>query len=313
MGRIKDDKKEELNPYLKAEMDDTSKPPKPPLGELFSDHKFGEEMEGSKPDLGKDMKTREEMEGSNPELAMKAKLIAEAEGSRGGAEMDGCRGGVEMDGSRGNLRAEMPGTDPRVEVEATPTFAAVEMYAGDHGLYERPSPLIGRSGSAVPSPLSAGEERRPAVSSRNRPTRKPLRVASEGSGVSPDDTNAGRRSGGAKTSSPRSARGTPGSLTPNEGISSPSRSQERQHQRDARARRLNGSVSTRPTPSANLSSDDASGDEAWQQRYGGSLRTMEAATPGGGRGAERRRLLGSGNSSGETGDRAPLAGQGTPF
>ena len=123
---------EEDDPYRKAEMDGNGKPP---IGELYTEGKFGEV----------DSSSKVEMQGSHPTAPHADKNRAEIEGSKGGVEMEGTKGGVEMEGSR--LRAEMDGDH----------FAPVEMYAGPHGLYEIPSPIT--SNSDLPSPMSSSNGR----------------------------------------------------------------------------------------------------------------------------------------------------------
>ena len=78
-----------MNPSQKAEMDATPAG-KAPFVDSPYNHKFGEEMEGSKPDLGVDMRKGSEMEGSNPDFAAKLKS--------------------EMEGDAGARRAEVPGS-----------------------------------------------------------------------------------------------------------------------------------------------------------------------------------------------------------
>ena len=276
-----------MTPFQKAEMDAT------PAGRAhFGDapygHKFGEEMEGSNPDLGMDMKKGSEMEGSNPDLVMAGKLKSEMEGDAGvmraeapgsegvfRAEAEGSRGGWEMDGTRGTLRAEMP----------VPTFAPVEMYAGDHGLYEMPSPV---SGSDRPSPISSphAPERRPGEALWNRRQMDVPRLPRSGSDISsPDEEIEGN------TRSPRRPRPTPRSLTPSQ-VSPQSQSRERQESGGGVA----GSASRRTTPT-NPSPSDERDPGGWRGVYGGNLsprghttRELASRTEGG---REGNRPLGS--------------------
>ena len=231
-------------------------------------------MEGSKPDLGVDMRKGSEMEGSNPDLAIAAKLKSEMEGDAGNmraeapgsggvlraeapgsegvsrAEAEGSRGGWEMDGTQRTLRAEMP----------VPTFAPVEMYAGDHGLYELPSPV---SGSDRPSPISSphSPERRPgAAASWSRRQMDVPRIPRSGSDISsPDDESEG------VARSPRRSRPSPESLSPSR-VSPQSQSRERQ----GSDRDTAGSASRRATPT-NLSPSDESDPGDWRRGYGGNL------------------------------------------
>lgn len=264
---------DEMDPFQKPEMDGT------PAGKsIFADppygHKLGEEMEGSKPDLGEDMRKGSEMEGSNPDLTRTAKLKAEMEGDAGAmraeapgsggvlraeapgsegtfrAEAEGSRGGWEMDGAQGTLRAEMP----------VPTFAPVEMYAGDHGLYEMPSPL---SGSDRPSPISSphSPERRPGAASWSRRQMDSPRLPRSGSDISsPDEEIEG------SPRSPRRSRPSPRSLTPSR-VSPQSQSRERQ---GSGGKVVAGSASRRPTP-ANPSPSDESDPGGWRRGHRGNL------------------------------------------
>lgn len=275
---------DEMTPFHKAEMDAT------PVGKLpFEErpygHKFGEEMDGSNPDLGMDMRKGSEMEGSNPDLVMAAKLKSEMEGDRGvmraeapgsegvfRAEAEGSRGGWEMEGSKGNLRSEMP----------VPTFAPVELYAGDHGLYEMPSPV---SGSDQPSPLGSphSPERQSGAASWSRRQMDVPRLPRSGSDISsPDEESEGN------SRSPRRSRPTPRSLTPSR-VSPQSQSRERQ----GSGGEVAGSASRRTTPT-NLSPSDESDPDRWRRGYGGNLsprghtsRELSSPTEGG-RGENRR-------------------------
>ena len=286
-----------MTPFQKAEMDGTSagKSPfeDPPYG-----HQVGEEMEGSKPDLGVDMRKGSEMEGSNPDLTMAAKLKSEMEGDAGAmraeapgsggvlraeapgsegvfrAEAEGSRSGWEMDGTQGTLRAEMP----------VPTFAPVEMYAGDHGLYEMPSPL---SGSDQPSPISSphSPERRPGAASWSRRQMDVPRLPRSRSDISsPDEETEGN------AQSARGSRPTPRSLTPSR-VSPQSQSRERQ----GSSGQVAGSASRRTTPT-NPSPSDESDPGGWRRGHGGNLsprghitRELPSRTEGG---REGSRLLG---------------------
>ena len=272
---------DEMTPFHKAEMDATPAG-KAPFDESPYGHKFGEEMDGSNPDLGMDMRKGSEMEGSNPDLVTAAKpksemagdegvMRAEAPGSEGvfRAEAPGSRGGWEMEGSKGSLRAEMP----------VPTFAPVEMYAGDHGLYELPSPVLTPEG-------------RPGAASRSRRQMDVPRSPRSGSDISsPDEESEGN------TRSPRRSKPTPRSLTPSR-VSPQSQSRERY----GSGRQVAGSASGRTTPT-NLSPSDESDPDRWRRGYGGNLSprghtAREQSSPiEGGRGGNRR--LGS-TSSGDT-------------
>ena len=301
---------------LKAEMDATPAG-KAHYGDPPYGHNFGEELEGSNPDLRIDMKKGSEMEGSNPDLVMAAKLKSEMEGDAGTmraeapgsggvlraeapgsegvfrAEAEGSRGGWEMDGAQRTLRAEMP----------VPTFAPVEMYAGDHGLYEKPSPV---SGSDRPSPISSphSPEGRPGAASWDRRQMGVPRLPRSASDISsPDEEIEGN------TRSPRRPRLTPGSLTPSQ-VSPQSESRERQGSGDGVA----GSASRRTTPTNPSPSDES--DPGWSRRgYGGNLsprgrttRELASRTEGGGEGNERlgsnapnERASNGGGSSGPPG------------
>ena len=284
---------DELTPFQKAEMDATPAG-KAPLDD--SPYKIGEEMEGSNPDLGAGMRKGSEMEGSNPDLAAKFKsemegdagamraeapgsggvLRAEAPGSEGTfrAEAEGSRGGWEMDGSRGTLRAEMP---------VPPVFGPVEMYAGDHGLYEMPSPV---SGSDRPSPISSphSPERRPAAASWNRRQMEFPRLPRSGSDISSPDEEIGGRSRVSPQSQSRERHGNGGEVA--------------------------SSASRRTTPTT-LSPSEESDTGGWRRGYRGNLspqghttRELPSRTGGGGRGGHRRR----GNNTPET-PGSPLANE----
>ncbi len=275
-----------MTPFHKAEMDAT------PAGKAnFEEspygHKFGEEMDGSNPNLGMDMRKGSEMEGSNPDLVLAAKLKSEMEGDAGvmraeapgsegvlRAEAEGSRGGWEMEGSKGTLRAEMP----------VPTFAPVEMYAGDHGLYELPSPV---SGSDRPSPISSphSPERRPGAASwSRRHADVPPLPRSRSDISSPDEESEGT------TRSPRRSRPTPRSLTPSRV------SPQSQSRRQGSGGEYADSASRRTTPT-NLSPSDESDHDRWRRGYGGNLSPMERSSPNEG-GRERNRRLGSTSSAG---------------
>lgn len=157
-------------------------------------------------------------------------LRAEAPGSEGAfrAEAEGSRGGWEMDGARGTLRAEMP----------VPTFAPVELYAGEHGLNEMPSPV---SGSDRPSPISSphSPEGRPGATSWSRRQADfPPRSPRSGSDISsPDEEVSGRSR-----------------------VSPQSQSRERL-----------GSGASRGTTPTNLSPSDESGPDGWRRGNRGNL------------------------------------------
>ena len=313
---------DEMTPFHKAEMDGTPAG-KAPFGEPPYGHKFGEEMEGSNPNLGMDMRKGSEMEGSNPDLVVAAKLKSEMEGDAGvmrveapgsgavlraeapgsegvsRAEAEGTRGGWEMEGSKGTLRAEMP----------VPTFAPVEMYAGDHGLYELPSPV---SGSDRPSPISSphSPERRPGAASWNRRQMDVPRLPRSGSDISsPDEESEGY------IRSPRRSRPSPGSLTPNR-VSPQSQSRERQ----GSGGEVAGGASRRATPT-NLSPSDESDPDRWRRGHSGNLaprghtsRELSSPTQGGREGSRR---LGSTSSASTPGitpptERAPNSGSPRP-
>ncbi|KAF6239657.1 hypothetical protein HO173_002203 [Letharia columbiana] len=313
---------DEMTPFHKAEMDATPAS-KAPFEEPPYDYKFGEEMNGSKPDLGMDMRKGSEMEGSNPDLVMVAKLKSEMEGDAGvmraeapgsggvlraeapgsegvlRAEAEGSRGGWEMEGSKGTPRAEMP----------VPTFAPVEMYAGDHGLYELPSPL---SGSDRPSPISSphSPERQPGAASWSRRQMDVPRLPRSGSDISsPDEDSQGN------TRSPHRSMHTSRGLNPSQ-VSPQSQSRERQGSGGEFA----DSASRRTTPT-NLSSSDESDPDRWRRGYGGNLsprnptsRELSSPTEGGSEGNKR---LGSTSSAGTPratppNERAPNSGPPRP-
>ena len=294
---------DEMTPFHKAEMDATPAG-KAPFDEPPYGHKFGEEMDGSNSNLGMDMRKGSEMEGSNPDLVLAAKLKSEMEGDAGvmraeapgsggvlraeapgsegvlRAEAEGSRGGWEMEGSKGTLRAEMP----------VPTFAPVEMYAGDHGLYELPSPV---SGSDRPSPISSphSPERRPGAASwSRRHVDVPPLPRSRSDISSPDEESEG------STRSPRRSRPTPRSLTPSR-VSPQSQSRERQGSGGESA----GSASRRTTPTNPWPSDENDPDR-WRRGYGGNLlpgghTSRESSSPNEG-GREQNGRLGSTSSAG---------------
>ena len=286
---------DEMTPFHKAEMDAT------PAGKAaFEDRpygdKFGEEMDGSNTKLGMDMRKGSEMEGSNPDLVLAAKLKSEMEGDAGvlraeapgsegvlRAEAEGSGGGWEMEGSKRTLRAEMP----------VPTFAPVELYAGDHGLYEMPSPV---SGSDRPSPISSphSPERRPGAASWNRRQIDVPGLPRSGSDISsPDEESEGN------TRSPRRSRPTPRSITPSR-VSPQSQSRERQGSAI--------SASRRTTPS-NLSPSDESDPDRQRRGYGGNLSprghtTRELSSPTEGS-REGNRRIGSTSSTSTQGASPP--------
>ena len=307
---------DEMIPFRKAEMDATPAD-KAHVGDAPYGHKLGEEMEGSKPDLGIDMKKGSEMEGSNPDLVMAAKLKSEMEGDAGTmraeapgsggvlraeapgsegvfrAEAEGSRGGWEMDGAQGTLRAEMP----------VPTFAPVEMYAGDYGLYGTPSPV---SGSDRPSPISSphSPEGTPGAASWSRRQMDVPRLPRSGSDISsPDEEIEGN------TRSPRRPRPTPRSLTPSQ-VSPQSASREQRGSGGGVA----GSASRRTTPT-NPSPSDESDPGGSRRGYGGNLsprdhttRELASRTEGSregnrrlGRNAPNERATNGGGSSGPPG------------
>lgn len=206
--------KDEVDPFGgKPEMDGTSRDP---IGELYAPDKLGEEMDSS---------SKIELAGKEGASAYD-KNTAEMAGSRGGVEMEGTKGGVEMEASKPHLRSEMEGDH----------LAPIEMYAGEHGLYELPSPNT--EGSDVPSPLGPPRDRRsrvPSWSRRNKPT--PSLPHSESSEISgPESSSPERRSGGGggggggMWSGRRPPRGTPRIASAHD-VSSPTSesSRERQH------------------------------------------------------------------------------------
>ena len=185
-------KKVDDDPFRKAEMDGTGKPP---IGELYAEGKVGEV----------DSTSKVEMQGSQPGLSLNdQKNTAEIEGSTGGAEMEGTKGGVEMEGS--TLRAEMAGDH----------VPPVELYAGPQGLFELPSPNT--SDSELASPISSNGQRTSRLSAtwKQRQKAMPRLPGAESRNISPDAYFSNQRVGQESRS-----RGTPQSLTPND-ISSPS-------------------------------------------------------------------------------------------
>ena len=301
---------DEMTPFHKAEMDATPAG-KAPFDEPPYGHKFGEEVDGSNSNLGLDMRKGSEMEGSNPDLVLAAKLKSEMEGDAGimraeapgsggvlraeapgsegvsRAEAEGSRGGWEMEGSKGTLRAEMP----------VPTFAPVEMFAGDHGLYELPSPV---SGGDRPSPISSphSPERRTRAASWNTRQMDGPRLPRSGSDISsPDEESEGN------TRSPRRSRPTPRSITPSR-VSPQSQSRERK----GSGGEVAVSASRRTTPS-NLSPSDESDPDRRRRGYGGNLsprghtsRELSSPTEGG---REGNRRIGSRSSAGTRGATPP--------
>ena len=268
---------DEMSPFHKAEMDATSVG-KAPFEDSPYGPKFGEEMEGSNPDLGLDKRKGSEMEGSNPDLAMAAKLKSEMEGDAGAlraeapgsggvlraeapgsegvvrAEAEGSRGGWEMDGNQRTLRSELP------------VFAPVEMYAGDHGLYELPSPV---SGSDRPSPISSPhspDRQSGAAASWSRRQMGVPRPPRSGSDISsPDEESEGTRP------SPRRSRPTPGSLSSPSRVSPQSQSRERQGSGGADVVGSGGGASRRTTPTyPSPLGDDSDPDRRWRRSPGGN-------------------------------------------
>ena len=304
---------DEMTAFHKAEMDATPAG-KAAFGEPLYGHKLGEEMDGSKPDLGIDVRKGSEMEGSNPDLVMASKFKSEMEGDAGimraevpgsggvlradapgndgvsRAEAEGSRGGWEMEGSKGTLRAEMP----------VPIFAPIEMYAGDHGLYKLPSPASGSDqlspGSSPHSPV-----RRPGAASWSRRQMDVPRLPRSGSDVS----SADEESKGSSLS-PRRSRPSHRSLNSSR-VSPQSQSMDRQ----GSSREGAGSASMRTTP-ANLSPGDESDPERWRRGYGAIHSSSQTE-----RGREGNRRLGSTSSASTPGatpryERAPNNGPARP-
>ena len=159
-----------------------------------------------------------------------------------------------MDGAQGTLRAEMP----------VPTFAPVELYAGEHGLHEMPSPV---SGSDRPSPISSphSPERRPRATSWSRRQADFPRSPRSGSDISsPDDEVSGR------------SRVSP---------------QSQSRERHGSAGEVAGSGASRGMTPTNLSPSDESDPGGWRRGYRGNLspqshtsRELPSRTAGGGRG-----------------------------
>lgn len=292
---------DEMTPFHKAEMDATPAG-KAPFGEPPYGDKFGEEMDGGTK-LGMDMRKGSEMEGSNPDLVLAAKLKSEMEGDAGvlraeapgsegvlRAEAEGSSRGWEMDGSNGPLRAEMP----------VPTFAPVELYAGDHGLYEMPSPV---SGSDRPSPISSphSPERPPGAASWNRRQMDVPRLPRSASDISsPDEESEGN------TRSPHRSRPTPATL-PSSRVSPQSQSRERQGSAIGASRRT--------TPS-NLSPSDESDPDRARRGHGDNLsprrhtsRELSSPTEGSREGNSR---IGTASSTGTQGLTPPNSGPPRP-
>lgn len=210
MAKEEADKKDEVDLFgAKPEMDATSREP---IGELYAPDKLRGEMDSS---------SKVELAGKEGASAYD-KNTAEMAGSRGGVEMEGTKGGVEMEASKPHLRSEMEGDH----------LAPIELYAGEHGLYELPSPNT--ESSDIPSPLGPPRDRRnrvPSWSRRHKPT--PSVPHSESSEISgPESSSPERRigSGGGMWSGRRPPRGTPQTLSAHD-VSSPTSesSRERQH------------------------------------------------------------------------------------
>lgn len=261
-------KEDEYDPMAKPEMDGNGRIVP---GELFgsdakldkSDSLEGFEMEGSK---GKDDKLRAEMEGS-----------------RGGSEMDGAQ--------HGRLYAEMEGEHQ----------APVELWAGDHGLYDElaspvavnvssgtPSPGF-RSSDSAPSPMSARGDRRSGIASLTRlqkPTPPLPREESSDEVSSQDEFGAHRSSDQGRTSSARPSRPTPSSRTPQEeGLISPTESIRERHRRgaDALTRRLE-STASRNTSS--ISSRSHEGERGWHGGWNQPVVSRYSNRSGEGSGSE---------------------------
>ena len=228
-------KVDEDDPYRKAEMDGNGKPP---VGELYTEGKFGEV----------DSSSKVEMQGSQPTVPHDDKNRAEIEGSKGGVEMEGTKGGVEMEGGR--LRAEMDGDH----------LAPVEMYAGPHGLYEMPSPIT--SNSDLPSPMSSSNERssRSPVgwSHRNKPV-PGLPVSG-----SSDDIEYGAKGNGSELWNGRRPRGQRQSSRSNE-VSSPSTGTGELASYSPRSTRLN--VPSRTNSPMHIASQSSPARDQQQQKW----------------------------------------------
>ena len=306
----KREKIDDIEPFQKPEMDATSKVLP---GELYAEGKAGE----------LDSSSKIEMQSSDVKMSAYDKNIAEMEGTRGVVEMEGTKGGAEMEGSRQN--AEMEGSG----------FAPVEMYAGDHGLYELPSPeTAATEGSDVPSLLGGSRRnRRSRIASWNR-RRKPTPIVprSGSNEISPDSAEPNRRSGGAGMWTGRGPRDTAST----QDVSSPTSESSRSRQRnrgDLLTQRLDHASRSHPPPDISSPSDSSrerprrpiestysrntalsstsdgsrerldSGADAWNRRFGSSPRRLtpnDISSPSN-RSRQGRERLGSAASGGSGG------------
>ena len=308
------EKIDDVEPFQKAEMDATSRVLP---GELYAEGKAGEV----------DSSSKIEMQGSDVNISAYDKNTAEMEGTRGAVEMEGTKGGAEMEGSRQN--AEMEGSG----------FASVEMYAGDHGLYELPSPeTAAKEGSDVPSPLGGSRRnRRSRIASWNRrqkPT--PSVPQSESYEISPDSAESDRRSGSAGMWTGRGPRDTASTQDVSLPTSESSRSRQR-NRGDLLTQRLDRASRSHPPPDISSPSDSShecptppiestysrntalsstsdgsrerldSGADAWNRRFGISPRSLtpnDISSPSH-RSRRERERLGSAASGGSGGVSSP--------
>ena len=313
------EKIDDVEPFQKAEMDATSKVLP---GELYAEGKAGEV----------DSSLKIEMQGSEVNISAYDKNTAEMEGTRGVAEMEGTKGGAEMEGTKGG--AEMEGSRQNAEMEGS-GFAPLEMYAGDHGLYELPSPeTAATEGSDVPSPLGGRRRnRRSRIASwsrRQKPT--PSVPQSESSEISPDSAEPDRRSGGGEMWTGRGPRDTAST----QDVSSPTSESSRSRQRnrgDLLTQRLDRASRSHPPPDISSPSDSSrerprqpiestysrntalsptsdgsrerldNGADAWNRRFGSSPRSLtpnDISSPSdrSRRGIERLGSAASGGSGG---------------
>ncbi|KAL2057551.1 hypothetical protein ABVK25_001935 [Lepraria finkii] len=310
----KREKIDDIEPFQKPEMDATSKVLP---GELYAEGKAGE----------LDSSSKIEMQSSDVRMSAYDKNIAEMEGTRGVVEMEGTKGGAEMEGSRQNAETEGSG------------FAPVEMYAGDHGLYELPSPeTAATEGSDVPSPLGGSRRnRRSRIASWNR-RRKPTPIVprSGSNEISPDSAEPNRRSGGAGMWTGRGPRDTAST----QDVSSPTSESSRSRQRnrgDLLTQRLDHASRRHPPPDISSPSDSSrelprrpigstysrntalsstsdgsrerldSGADAWNRRFGSSPRRLtpnDISSPSN-RSRQGRERLGSAASGGSGGVNSP--------
>ena len=252
--------------------------PKPKLGELYGEYK---------PSVESDPHDVNEMEGGKDIFGNDAKLRA---------EMEGCRGGAEMDS-----------TKSRHELRQSTKNAPIEMWAGDHGLYDelsphpedssRPSPpsrLPSSSGSGRPSPASPASNPRDSRFSWRRRQVSGHSMPEESSGVSsPTDDPSTEHESGSEVwgSQHKSGPRFPGrALTPQD-ISPQSSKSHRVRRGDNLTRRLEQASKYQGTSHLSVSSPTSESDmserqhtqdrhDKWNSQFGSQPRDHISAQKG---------------------------------